>query len=530
MSVPAQCLPYPIAIPIGNITLSNGETARGAELAIGHPRQNFAFLPQWPLNNTLVYGTNGYCISGLSETGCTTWRGGQYLPLSSDTRRQPPSNPNPTDGAPYPKTTTYTDVFQLNDNVTIDDFAIDVALSDWQEQGYHPMMALGLGSNSTVLSALKAGNRIASRVWSIFYGLTGGYSNAQLDGVLVLGGYDQAKVSGQGYTLDLQPVPSCSTEIVVTVSDIILHFPNGTDASIVTAAGGGGFPACLVPDYPGLMTLADDPYFEEFQMVTNASITQRSGGQEFWTMLYDDGTDPFMGDMSINIQYGPSIRIPNSELVIPERTIDSSTGMVVANYSRSNLVINSLQEVNKNDISQLGRMFLSSAYVMVNQDSGQFTIWQANPTSFEDLVGVDSTGKEITTFCTNSTTPGTTAPGQTAVSSQNTTPTKLSSGAIAGIVVGAVAALAIVIGVLFWRRRRSRANLVRQPHPQAAPGGVVENPYAYPEYYANEQATSKTDPDMVYGIQSTPDRAELASETSKSMRSSMAGPRFELVG
>ncbi|KAI0097829.1 aspartic peptidase domain-containing protein [Nemania sp. FL0031] len=517
----AECLPYPIAIPIGNVTLSNGNTARGAELAIGHPPQNLAFLPQWPLNNTLVYGTNGYCISGLTGSGCTTWRGGQYLPLSSDTRRQPTNNPNPTDGAPYPTTTTYTDVFKLNDNVTLDDFAINVALSDWEEEGYHPMMGLGLGSNSTFLSALKAGNRIASRVWSMFYGLTGGNANAQLDGTLVLGGYDQAKVSGQGYTLELQEVPGCSTQIVVDVSDIILHFPNGTDVSIVTPEG-DGFSACIVPDYPGLMTLAYDPYFEEFQVVTNTTITERSGGQEWYTMLYSDGTDPFMGDMSINIQYGPSIRIPNSELVIPERTVDDSTGMIVANYSRSNLVINSLQDVNGKDMSQLGRMFLSSAYVMVNQDSGQFTIWAANPTTVEDLVGVDSTGKDITTFCTNSTTPVASTPTQTAVSSQNASSAGLSSGAIAGIVVGAIAALAIVIGVVFWRRRRGKARQISQSHP---PQEVMGDPNIYGEYYANVQDGSKTHPDPVYGIEPTFNRAELTSETPQSM---VTAPRYEL--
>lgn len=55
-------------------------------------------------------------------------------------------------------------------------------------------MALGLGTNFTVLSALQTRHQIASRVWSMFYGLTGVDADAQLDGVLVLGGYDHAKM------------------------------------------------------------------------------------------------------------------------------------------------------------------------------------------------------------------------------------------------------------------------------------------------------------------------------------------------
>lgn len=43
----AQCLPYPVATTIGNVSLSNGQLARGAKLSVGHPPQSFAFLPQW---------------------------------------------------------------------------------------------------------------------------------------------------------------------------------------------------------------------------------------------------------------------------------------------------------------------------------------------------------------------------------------------------------------------------------------------------------------------------------------------------
>ncbi|KAI1308324.1 aspartic peptidase domain-containing protein [Xylaria venustula] len=480
-----QCIPYPITVPIHNVTLSNGDIARGAELAIGHPPQALAFLPQWPLNNTLVYGTNGYCTdSSFSADACTTWRGGRYDLLGSDTRRQPP-DPNPVDGSPYPETTTYTDIFQVNDNVTLDDFAVGVPLSDWLQQGYHPMMALGLGSNSTFLASLQTGKQIASRVWSMFYGLTGASSDAQLDGALVFGGYDQAKVSGQGYTQKFQPDPRCESQLLVTIDDIIINFPNGTDVSIVEVTTNGSFPACIVPDYPGLMTLGNNPYFLLFEIFTNTSIYQRTLGEEYYTMLYTDGDTPYRGDLSINIRDGPSIRIPNNQLVVPERYVDGSTGQLMSNYSRSNLVLNSLNTVNEQDLSQLGRVFLSSAYLMVNQDNEEFTLWTANPTALEDLVGVDSAGKEATTFCTNSTSsisPVSTssAPSDSGSPMEMENSKSLSSGAIAGIVVAAVTSLAITIGALLWRRSRSKdADTVTRAISEYQPGHTVDSQDAY---------------------------------------------------
>lgn len=43
----ASCAPYPITVPIGNVSLSNKQTARGVKIQVGEPPQSFAFLPQW---------------------------------------------------------------------------------------------------------------------------------------------------------------------------------------------------------------------------------------------------------------------------------------------------------------------------------------------------------------------------------------------------------------------------------------------------------------------------------------------------
>lgn len=438
-----------------------------------------------PINNTIVYGIDGYCTDPApdSEAGCTTWRGGQYNLLGSDTRRTPSNDPNPRDGPPY-HTTTYTDDFQINDNVTLNNYAFGVPLSDTLEQGYHPMMAIGLGPNSTMLTALKSSNYIASRVWSMFFGWIGANPNTQLDGTLVFGGYDRAKVSGPAYTQPLSADTRCSSQMLITIDDIVLHFPNGTDASIVAKTSNGSFPACIVPDFPVLMTLATNPYFSLFQEYTKTSISERSLGQQYYSVLYNDGDEPYRGDLSINVRGGPSIRVPNSQLVLPERYISDATGELLANYSRSNLVINPLQEINGHDLSLLGRQFLSSAYVMVNQDKEEFTLWSANPTGIQDLVAIDGAGDEVTEFCaepTESSLPPSRTPDPSTSGKQSET---LSTGAIAGIAVGGVAGFLIIIGGLLWWHRRRKASAVAATAQHAEQGGPTQDmigqyPYQY---------------------------------------------------
>lgn len=162
--------------------------------------------------------------------------------------------------------------------------------------------------------------------------------------------------------------------------------------------------------------------------------------------------------MTISLQNGPSITVPNPELVVYDTTV-ASDGSIQTNTSIRDVVIGSLQDVNKDDLPMLGRLFLSSAYLMVNQEAGRFSVWQANtaPTDSK-IVAVDKANNEISDFCTNSMAPTHLPSSSTAPSAVQNQNSKLSGGAIGGIVAGAVAGLAILgaIGILLLRRRRSR--------------------------------------------------------------------------
>lgn len=310
------------------------------------------------------------------------------------------------------------------------------------------MMAIGLGKNSTILKALRSTGKIFSRTWSMWYGWTGSSAQTQVDGTLVFGGYDRAKVSGSGYTLAMTDHSGCETQLMVTIGDIILNFPNGSTASLLQSSK-DSIAACIVPDYPVLMTMPLDPYFQAFQNLTGTSLADRTLGLAYYSMLYRDGDMPYAGGMTFKLQSGPTIRIPNHQLIVPNRYVDPSNGEVKANVSQQNLVINTVQNINAKDLPKLGRQFLSSLYLMVNEDQRQFTLWRSNPTYAVDLVTIDDKGNELTNFCSS----------DAGLEDSSTQSKAVPTGAIVGASVGAVAAASIFgLGafVLFRRRRRQR--------------------------------------------------------------------------
>lgn len=124
-------------------------------------------------------------------------------------------------------------------------------------------------------------------------------------------------------------------------------------------------------------------------------------------------------------------------------------------------MINSLQFENDNDLPVLGPLFMSSAYLMVNQDAGMFSVWQANTGSkTSDIVAVDKQNNVVSEFCANSkggSPSATSLPTSSATSPPLKETSKLSGGAIGGIAAGAVGGIVLLgaIGFFLYRRRRS---------------------------------------------------------------------------
>ena len=107
-----------------------------------------------------------------------------------------------------------------------------------------------------------------------------------MDGSLVLGGYDAAKTSGPNLTESLGAISTqCSSSMYVTITGLVLGFPNGTDFDLLQ---GSTKAACLAPDYPALMSLPSD-ITDTFETVTNTADYGLGGGPglQWIGMLFD---------------------------------------------------------------------------------------------------------------------------------------------------------------------------------------------------------------------------------------------------
>jgi hypothetical protein len=158
----------------------------------------------------------------------------------------------------------------------------------------------------------------------------------------------------------------------------------------------------------------------------------------------------YQGDLTVTFDSGLSIRIPNSVLVNPDLYIDKTSGALATNNSALELLINSAQNINANDLPIIGRQFFSAAYVMLNQDSNSFTLWEANPTTNTDLVAVDENNAPVAQWCSDNTTQTPTNMTTSPPPPPRQSGRRLSGGAIAGIVVGTAVGVGILIGAALY--------------------------------------------------------------------------------
>lgn len=160
----------------------------------------------------------------------------------------------------------------------------------------------------------------------------------------------------------------------------------------------------------------------------------------------------YAGSLTFSFSSGLKITIPNSQLVLPYMTINDQ-GTTISNSSIREIMLNKLQGINANDMPILGQTFLTSAYLMVNQDASTFTLWQNQPTLNQSLVAIGPPKACTAPVNTSATITGSSS------SNISTFPAsavnRISGGAIAGLCVGAIAFSALVLGLALWLRRRS---------------------------------------------------------------------------
>lgn len=170
----------------------------------------------------------------------------------------------------------------------------------------------------------------------------------------------------------------------------------------------------------------------------------------------DDGPPycRYDGDLTIRLSSGLSIRVPNSQFLVPYVEI-ARGGKRVSNDSLVDLLVNS---IGGNRTTTLGRYFLTAAYLIVDHDANTFTLWQANLSSGRpNLVPVieQSTDQSCATTSSGQCGGGdmTNTPS---ISATADPPSSMSTGIVVGIAVGTVAGLAAVAVAVFLILRRPR--------------------------------------------------------------------------
>ncbi|KAJ4248695.1 hypothetical protein NW762_012533 [Fusarium torreyae] len=366
-----------------------------------------------------------------------------------------------------------TDDVMLEGVNLIKDFPIGIPVFKW-DAGHTYLHALGLGTNSTYLNALQKAGNIGSRVWSMFWGRA--WVKDDIDGSLVLGGYDEEKVTGDNYTAPLDyndyvGSSGCFTGMRVVLSDIKVNFRNGTEKSIFPTDT--ALPCCIDPHHHLLLD-APTEYVSNFQQVTGlfASSEAYSRGFHYDALMFERD-NAFDGDITFHLDSGLQIRVPNDQYIVPSVGYQSN-GSRIRDLDNYELLIRGHNDDAESHLqgmpALLGRYFLTAAYLMVNQDAGTFTLWQAKPSKSSKLVrvfdeemgdkcgaksGVIQPSASAYTATTSISATGTTASKGDEEINNPKGSSSPSGAVIAGAVVGSVIGVCLIIlGVLYLLHRR----------------------------------------------------------------------------
>lgn len=199
------------------------------------------------------------------------------------------------------------------------------------------------------------------------------------------------------------------------------------------------------------------------------------------------------GDLTISLYPGLDVTIPNHQLIVPDIEINSVGQEYPSTNESVEVLINSLQGVNTNDMPRLGMPFLSSAYLLANNDQQQFTLWQSKQSQTSNLIAIGPPA------CNTPIPTPTPKPLSSVLASPPPPSSKPQAsrgapkGAIAGAVIGGIAAAALCLGAFLLRRRR-RAHRVQEAQRK--------------EYEARTEAVK----DSVYSDSSWTNKPEMPSD------------------
>ncbi|KAI0483276.1 acid protease [Xylariaceae sp. FL0804] len=353
---------------------------------------------------------------------------------------------------------------------------------------------LGNSSSSSYVTTLRDQGVIPSLSWSYTAGAI--YRLKDVYGQLIFSGYDTSRFTenpvsftlAQDYTRDivvsLQSISYSGTTSSTLLSDSIEIFIDSTDPNLwlpddVVDAFEDAFGLTL-DDESGLYLINDTHHSE--LLSTDAQVTFR------------------LSDVSTG---GAAV-----EITLPYGAFDLQAQVPLV--STTSYYFPLKRAANATQYT-LGRTFLQEAYLTVDYETGTFNVsactWVEG--AAENIVTIPSSTDDSSCYsspggCPSSSSGGDSGSSGSGSGSKSSSSSKLGGGAIAGIVIGSLAGVALLAGLVFLlvrRQRKKRSFVGSDPEPDmAVMTGPVHN--AAPttpggggaKYYSPETVGTSTNP------------------------------------
>ncbi|KAF2666526.1 acid protease [Microthyrium microscopicum] len=435
-------------------------------VGVGTPPQNFRVLPASQISETYVTSTEG-CISS-DPSNCYSLRGGEIF------------NSNPPAGFLSNQSSTWDELglYGLTEESTLDvtgngDFGTDVislnggngsstgdgvslaaqVVAAVPDKDYFlgslglsqrpPSFSTASNAKDNLLDSLYEKKLIPSRSFSYTAGAYYGDNGKNNYGSLVLGGYDSTRLQANK-SLSIHFGQSDSRPIIVGVQSIIASDSLNGTASMTSGTNGHlslidssvphiWLPRAVCDNFASNFGLFYDVNSDLYIINSTMHAKWNSTNPTFTFKIGSTATDNGNG---INI-------------ILPYKAFDVSVAWPIYASTVYNFPI---RRAANDSQYVLGRTFLQQAHITVDYDRQNFTIAAA---IFPDT----STSENIITIKAPTTGSST---------------SKISTGAIAGIVIGAIALLILAIGafLFFRKRKRSQARKAKVSELDARDSGI----------------------------------------------------------
>lgn len=231
------------------------------------------------LHNTIIYDNVDSCFNGEPSKHCATRQGGLFNSNESTSwspaQRFEDLRVVGDVDANHENDLFGNDTLAFNSTLSLENFGFGISRDKREE-----MNVIGLKRNTPFLHALRSAGLIPSSTWAYYQGWTGAEIGDQLNGSLVLGGYDAAKVDGNNITAQLvEDNPNCVSGLVVDIVDMKMNLKNGTNVSILGSSGSSAISGCISPDLP--LMYVPPTIMSTFVKASGVTVTGNSGGINF---------------------------------------------------------------------------------------------------------------------------------------------------------------------------------------------------------------------------------------------------------